>query len=250
LQAYNPTTDNSNTQFAILGMWAASRHNLPVGRTLARAVHRFEASQNYDGSWGYWYGGTGRERGERSMDCVGLLALAVGHGIARAPGDQGPAPKVADPRILNGFVALSDYIGPPPVGAPRSDDPSAIDHYFLWSVERVAVLYGLDAIADKNWYQWGCYALLPNQSASGAWDRGSYHGASPTINTCFALLFLNKTNLARDLAARLPFRPAQLNKEIARKAAERPAASGAAAAGKDPFAPGGARRGGRPPGKP
>jgi hypothetical protein len=248
-QTTNPTTDNSNTQFAVLGLWAAGRHNLPVSRTLARIVLRFDSSQNYDGSWGYWHrvgGDTGRPPMlRRSMDCVGLLALAVGHGLARNPAEKAPAPKVVDPRILKGFVALSEWIGPPP--APPTD-PSLIDYYFLWSVERVAVLYGLPAIADKDWYRWGCQALLPNQSATGAWERGSYRLATPAANTCFALLFLKRANLAADLAARIPFRPAELNRAIAQQAAELPPRSGSSHGGNAAQRP--PAGSGRPPGRP
>src|SRR5207302_4089676 len=45
--------DNSNTQFAILGLWAARRHGVPVEKALARADSRFRTSQNGDGGWGY-----------------------------------------------------------------------------------------------------------------------------------------------------------------------------------------------------
>src|SRR5207253_1493547 len=44
-------TDNSNTQFALLGVWAAGRHGVPMERTLALLVKRFRKSQNEDGSW-------------------------------------------------------------------------------------------------------------------------------------------------------------------------------------------------------
>jgi hypothetical protein len=104
-------TDNSNTQFAILAMWAARRHGLPVNRSLIRIVRRFEVSQNLDGSWGYDFR-TGDTFERPTMDCVGLLGLAVGHGLAHYPGDGKPAAKAADPRIANGFVALSRWSGP------------------------------------------------------------------------------------------------------------------------------------------
>src|SRR5207244_11680050 len=45
--------DNSNTQFAVLALWAARRHGIPVEKALARAEARFRNSQNADGGWGY-----------------------------------------------------------------------------------------------------------------------------------------------------------------------------------------------------
>ena len=50
-----PTTDNSNTQFAILALWVAQRHDVPMDRTLRLIANRFQTSQNADGSWGYRY---------------------------------------------------------------------------------------------------------------------------------------------------------------------------------------------------
>src|SRR5262249_55186410 len=47
------TSDNSNTQFAVLALWAAQRHGVPMERCLALLVKRFHQSQNPDGGWGY-----------------------------------------------------------------------------------------------------------------------------------------------------------------------------------------------------
>ena len=44
-------TDNSNTQFAVLALWVARRHGLPVEQALARIDARFRTSQNADGGW-------------------------------------------------------------------------------------------------------------------------------------------------------------------------------------------------------
>jgi hypothetical protein len=145
------------------------------------------------------------------MTCVGLLGLAVGHGIADQPRDAaGPKP-VADRRIINGLVALSQSIGEPN-GNWRFHPMENL--YFLWSVERVGVLYGLSSIGDKDWYRWGAEILVANQDKRGFWTNGGYHGASPTIDTCLALLFLKRANLVSDLTSRLPFKPAELTQSI------------------------------------
>src|SRR4029077_7852409 len=44
--------DNSNTQFAILGLWVARRHGAPVDKALAQTAAHFRGSQNADGGWG------------------------------------------------------------------------------------------------------------------------------------------------------------------------------------------------------
>src|SRR5262249_43131870 len=66
------TDDNSNTQFAMLALWAARRHDTPVAAILALSEQRFRASQMDNGAWGYKFHGpdTGAKP---SMVCVGLL---------------------------------------------------------------------------------------------------------------------------------------------------------------------------------
>lgn len=125
--------DNSNTQFAILALWAARRHGLPLDRPLALVDARFRQHQNTDGSWGY-YLGTSKSRG--SMTCAGLLGLAVGRGIGMKV--EGAS---SDPAIEQGLQYLSQAIGRPAVrrrpGGGRIINADAWgDLYFLWSVER------------------------------------------------------------------------------------------------------------------
>ena len=97
--------------------------------------------------------------------------------------------------------------------------------YYLWSVERVAMLYNLETINGKDWYRWGVEALLPNQSRSGAWtERATTHtnwnGGRPIsygaiLNTSFALLFLKRSHPMRDLTPKLPDKWKELNQGIA-----------------------------------
>jgi hypothetical protein len=42
--------------------------------------------------------------------------------------------------------------------------------------------------------------LLASQDEDGHWSTNSYPDSSPTIDTCFALLFLNKANFVPGLA--------------------------------------------------
>jgi hypothetical protein len=206
-------TDNSNTQFALLGVWAAGRHGVPTERTLALLVKRFRKSQNEGGSWGYLFSTSGDALGTPAMTCSGLLGLAVGHGlIAGASSSKQPSAK--DPAIKKGLEALAPQLGGP-LGAPpakqgkkparRAITRSPINLYFLWSVERVGVLYGLRTIADKDWYHWGAEMLVDHQDASGGWFCGGYHGSSLETDTCFALLFLKRANLTLDLSQKLQF---------------------------------------------
>jgi len=90
-----------------------------------------------------------------------------------------------------------DGVGQPPAGiAPASGKA----FYFLWSLERVAMVLNLERIGDRDWYSWGSEILLASQSPEGTWV-GDYKSGG--VDTCFALLFLKKSNLARDLSGNL-----------------------------------------------
>jgi hypothetical protein len=263
-------TDHSNTQFAILGLWVACRHGIPVDRALARVAEHFRAAQNVDGGWGYWFGATpgGARRmamhgSTPSMTCAGLLGLAVAYaasvsslragtaskesaGRAGSP-DKALASIAKDLHVRKGLKALGSSLAISPVDSaagpefappdrrgqslPAAGEPPANDqserrtrspkgrgepaapfpfkigpgragkaYYFLWSLERVGVAYGLEKIGGKDWYTWGAAILLANQEVDGSW-QGAYGQGGP--DTCFALLFLRRANLAKDLSASL-----------------------------------------------
>lgn len=192
--------DNSNTQFALLALWAARRHGIPVDRALLLADHRFAQSQASDGSWGYH---VHDKHGSPTMTCVGLLGLGLGHGamlpIGREP-NQPPATPAVDPAIQRGLEALGRRIGTP---QQAREDPEDINLYYLWSVERVGMMYQLATIGGKDWYGWGATLLLGSQRPDGSWPGSDYPGSATAIDTAFALLFLNRSNLVHDLTERL-----------------------------------------------
>lgn len=195
---YRGGPDNSNTQFALLALWAARGQKLPVDKSLEHVVRRFRHSQNDDGSWNY----RGRTNSSAlpTMTCAGLLGLAVGLGLDLDPADRKPPSQ--DPALQKAIKHLSkatESIRQP----VRSGKPPMRDMYFLWSIERVGVLFHLRMIGDWPWYPWGMDILLPNQNADGSWHGGGSHGSSHLLDTCFALLFLQRANLAQDLTDKI-----------------------------------------------
>src|SRR5262249_374566 len=180
----------------------------------ALVEQRYRTSQHDDGSWSYLY--NGGKASTPQMTCVGLLGLAIAHGTAHEaatgamPAKNDPKgaaphrPSLKDPAIEKGLTSLARFIGFPAAAMPKKVAMGNL--YFLWSVERVGVLYNLKTIGERHWYTWGAQKLLANQDGDGAWSRaGGYHGNSPTINTCFALLFLKRVNLVQDLTDNLRF---------------------------------------------
>jgi hypothetical protein len=151
------------------------------------------------------------------MTCAGLLGLAMHIGNAneailrtdpKTPGTRLPRDPAKDANVRAGLLALGTAIGSKPNGPavngplpgifPKGPRGAMLNkgYYFLWSVERVAVAYGLKTIGKKDWYAWGSEILLDSQKGNGTW-HGEY---GPEIDTCFALLFLRKANVAPDLS--------------------------------------------------
>ncbi|MCI0642651.1 MAG: hypothetical protein L0Y72_16200 [Gemmataceae bacterium] len=187
--------DNSNTQFAMMALWVARRHGLPVQKGLATVEKRFRDTQADDGQWGYLpHFGVKLPPGVRlpgsetapQMSCAGLLGIALGQGVKEK------AKKLSeDPAAKNGLDYLEKHLNSLP-NAPVGQKA----YYFLFSLERMAVVYDLKKIGAHDWYVWGAHALVDNQNAEGAWS-GEYAGYGS--DTCFALLFLKRANVAEDL---------------------------------------------------
>jgi hypothetical protein len=207
-------SDNSNTQFGLLGVWVASRHGVPTEKTLAHLARRFRVSQNPDGGWSYVFSMPGSTP---SMTGAGLLGLAVGLGLA-VPENAEREMKEKPPKdagVEKGLHALAENIGQPlgVKGPARIRDRGPrmpmqrtdVNLYFLWTLERVGVLYNLRHIDGKDWYRWGSELLVDAQQPDGSWTSGGYPGSQPDVDTCFALLFLKRANFVQDLSRRLEF---------------------------------------------
>ncbi|AGA26186.1 vWA domain-containing protein [Singulisphaera acidiphila] len=189
--------DNSNTQFALLGIWAASRHGFDPNASLAAIDSHFRRSPDRRGRWGYVSGAAGTD----SMTCAGLMGLAISAArpnlaerqTARARG----AALAADPIFANALQAVAK-------DARKIGQNS--DIYYIWSLERVCVALGLRNLDGFDWYETGAHELLRRQMDDGGWPEPAW-GRTP--NTCLALLFLRKANLAFELdrVLKLPAAP-------------------------------------------
>jgi hypothetical protein len=80
------------------------------------------------------------------------------------------------------------------------------DLYYWWTVERVAVLYGLRSFQGRPWYETGVADILPNQDTDGSWTYQMGQAGQP-VGTSFALLFLKGSNLVSDLSQTIKGEP-------------------------------------------
>ena len=137
------------------------------------------------------------------MTGAGLLGLAVGHGVTADLKGADVQAAGADPQVERGMKVLAGYIRS--MKEPGYLNGQMAGLYFLWSVERVGMLYGRRTIDGTEWYPWGVDLLLPAQQSDGSWFTNGYFGATPISDTSFALLFLKRANLAKDLSTKLGF---------------------------------------------
>ena len=216
---FGAPSDNSNTQFAILGAWCARRHGVAADRAIETLGKRFRASQGVEGGWAYMTPNDGPGPGginfvaipSAAMTCAGLIGVAASLSLNHQ-GNRAQREAVDDPVVKRGLKCLGEFLSKQ-VGAERMPllgmgpnqfpmNGLTTDLYFLWSLERTAVIYGLETIGNQNWYDWGAKPLLASQGPNGSWNGGGM-SRGEEIGTSFAVLFLCKANLVKDMTAKL-----------------------------------------------
>lgn len=205
LKAEEAVADASNTQFSMMALWVARRHGVPVDQALARVHKAFQRSQ-FPSGWPYEIDvDAATFQGEvvtsPAMTCAGLLAYALGHGVAPVRKDKEQLLK--DVRIATGMRALATFMDE--MSEKKMDFFSgplgkSKNYYFLWSLERMAVVYDVHKVGKHNWYLWGAELLLEQAKAD---PQNLWQGEYGIADTCFAILFLKRANVAHDLTIQL-----------------------------------------------
>ena len=210
--------DNSNTQFAVLGLWAASRAGVQVDESLELVAKRFRDSQASSGGWDYQSTGKGDSN---AMTTAGVYALTVAAASAsRKGGTQAsvggstskatskPTTKIADSSADSGGAAsvmsakaalAEDAVFKKAIARveqfANEINPTS-SPYFLWSIERLGVTLQMPTFGQVDWYAKGVSALRESQKSNGSWEL-AWKGPA---DTAFALLFLRKAHLGRDIS--------------------------------------------------
>jgi hypothetical protein len=185
--------DNSNSQFAVLGLHEASRAGVPVGDdTWVRAQQYWVACHNGDGSWGYTLGNAG---GSGSMTCAGIASVwitseHIGTPDARAVRDSvaccggGSTPRVLE-KGLNWLGRRFSVVQNPGTGG------ETWLYYYLYGLERVGRFTARRYIGDHDWYLEGAKMFTATQDRlSGKFVANRIEDS--IVATSFALLFLAK----------------------------------------------------------
>lgn len=172
--------DNSCTQYAVLGLWAAERAGLDTGDAVWDALStHFQQSQNDDGGFGYVRGGSSTA----NMATAGLasLYLVFDHHYGRkhawkrgepAPFETGEAARVLA-AIDRGLAWL---------GTIEADNDSA---YYLYGIERTAVAGGQRLLGGVDWFAEGAESVLRVQRPDGAIPLGYTEEIGTALSTLF-----------------------------------------------------------------
>jgi serine/threonine protein kinase len=187
--------DSSNTQYALLGLHAASEAGAQVRPevwSLARTY--WEKSQKPDGSWAY----TPRSPASTaSMTCAGVSSLIIARHWSSPSRNQ--------------ESLIGERIRDCGKGAPDMNVDAGIDwlashfsvdqnvgnskqwkFYYLYGLERAGRLAGIRFFGRNDWYRLGATELVRlQQRPSGAWE-GDANEREKVLATSFALVFLAK----------------------------------------------------------
>ncbi|MGE0758395.1 MAG: DUF4159 domain-containing protein [Pirellulaceae bacterium] len=184
--------DNSNTQFALLGLYEAERVGVPVNQeTWQRSLDYWLRIQRDDGSWNY----VEREPSTGSMTCAGIASVIicsgqVNQGDARVVGGRVECctEQASNEAVERGLRWLGSRFSP-------VRNPGAAEsywYYYLYGVERVGRMSGRRFIGEHDWFRAGAEQLIAQRdTVTGHWvGRGAEQ--EPVIATALALLFLAK----------------------------------------------------------
>jgi hypothetical protein len=184
--------DNSNAQYAALGLRACHDAGVKVQEgVLLLAMNWWRQSQQRgkDNGYGGMGGWTYKTDAGKPVLCS-MTAGAVGSLILYDYMLGREWKK--DAAVMAGMAWLTvNFTVTENKGRPT---PGDWHHYYLYAMERMAILYGTEKLGRHEWYPEGAKVLLESQRENGSWDGA--HSYAPLAHdewsTCFAILFLKR----------------------------------------------------------
>jgi hypothetical protein len=191
--------DNSNTQYALLGLHAAHTAGAVIDREVWTSIRDFYVRDQFpEGGW--IYSRAGMQPPILTMTTAGLCGLLIS-GMELNAGREKLQP---DGTAAN--CGIYEENGPAKralgwIGrnfAPYRQGGQFVDllqnnYYNMYGLERAGRLSGERYFGDFDWYREGCQYLVAKQDpAAGSWFEAKSHDSTPIISTSFALLFLAK----------------------------------------------------------
>jgi hypothetical protein len=196
-------TDNSNTQYALLGLHEGLRAGATIAPGVMEEIQKMLLrTQDKSGGWNYRPSTPGFTINMTTAGLSNLMITGMDLAVSRQKLDEktGIAEhcgeyKENDP-AAKALALLGQYF-PSRLSreeAVRMFAPASF--YGLYGIERVGRFTGQRYLGGHDWYEVGCRYLVGLQNADGSWQGGGAEAlreaGDPLLNTAFALLFLSK----------------------------------------------------------
>ncbi len=186
-----PSGDNSNTMYAALGLRACHDAGVILPKEQIEPAARWwreaEIGRKGYASEGWCYGGKNHcKRGYGSMTAGAVGSLVIYDYILGREWKRDLEVRSGMDWLARNF-SVSENPGTPEHGGGR---PGYMLYYYLYALERAAILYGTEKVGTHDWYEEGKDHLLRNQNAKGYWACPD--GGNDVWDTCFAILFLRR----------------------------------------------------------
>ncbi|MFO0806835.1 MAG: DUF4159 domain-containing protein [Gemmataceae bacterium] len=191
----NTLPDNSNTQYALLGLYAAKQAGAKIEDRHWKAIQEYYTrTQAQSGFWRY-HNSTlqgGNDSASFTMSVAGVCGLVIaGMGLDQSEQQLDLATGVA----ANCGVYAEDGAlarGMNWVASKFAFNQGKSNAYNIYGIERLGRLSGQRFIGKYDWYREGCVYLISKQEPSGAIKVGAGIDGSEILSTAFCLLFLSK----------------------------------------------------------
>jgi hypothetical protein len=188
-----PNGDNSNSQYAALGLRACLDADIDVDpQVLALARKWWLGAQNSDGGWGYNdHGDKGGGENAEGISNTSYGSMTVGAVGALCIYDYYTGVQYKQDPVVNKGI---DWIAKNYDVSKNPMKNKFAYLYYLYGLERAGILYGTEKFGANEWYPDGANHLLSTQQPGGGWATDDKLAGGPR-DTCFAVLFLRRGTL-------------------------------------------------------
>ncbi len=185
--------DNSNSQYALLGLFVASEVGVPVQPSVWELSRSYwERGQKRNGSWAYT---PDANNPTASMTCAGISSMIISR-LRRSQGQEVLQGDVIDDcgkgavdrNLQAGINWLTSHFQ---VGH-NFGAGQQWKFYYLYGLERAGRLAGIRLFGDHDWYRAGAEEFVGAQDKPGGYWQGKLVEENKVLATSFALLFLAK----------------------------------------------------------
>ncbi len=193
--------DASNTQYALLGLYAGKQAGAKIPEALWKEIRELYISTQIQETrdTGFWSYSELQKTASFTMSAAGVSGLVIARmGLNESTQqlnlDTGVAAKCGEYAENEPIRRGLNWIGSEKRFSFDKALQSKSTFYNIYGIERVGRLSGQRFIGKYDWYREGCDYLVRSQNKDGSWSADSVVAEDQTkvIATSFALLFLSK----------------------------------------------------------